>query len=329
MFVLLCALSVSESIKCPKELKTVTGESKMFRCVLSESMTISRKAGVAAVYVHTNTEATAKITNTDMSLSQEIKPGEAYQVFFEQDESEADKCGFQLSAAGGSPLITIWWTKDVKNRATYISDCPGAFYLWDKVLPVNFPSFFDFGDKATLYVKTLQHRRENALALYDMDSKGAFRERSGLTQTLQIGQGSPDNETTFGYKIYSPGYLHISATKFIKANIHLIIGAKEKMDLDFGTTAGYGEMGVIRIKSSTSAIIEAACRQVTENSEEFILNAATESWIWTIFSNIMIAVDVIIGVVSLGFLFYYINPASLFKRPQTEEQKPFLGKAQA
>ena len=241
MFVLLCALSVSESEKCPKELKAVTHESKMFRCVLSESITISRKAGVAAVYVHTNTEATTKITNTEMSLAQEIKPGEAYQVLFGQADASAE-CGFTLSPDGGSPLVTIWWMEEGTERAAYISDCPGAIYQWDKVLPDNFPCFFDFGDKATLYVKTLNHRRENALDLYDMDSKGVYRKRLGLQQTIQTTQGSPDNEASFGYKIYSPGYLLISKTKYIKANINMILGAKEKIDKDFGTTAGYGMM---------------------------------------------------------------------------------------
>ena len=87
----------------------------------------------------------------------------------------------------------------------------------------------------------------------------------------------------------------------------MILGTKRRVAAEFGSTPGYGMMGVIKITDS-KAPVDSECKQFTEKTEThgILMHAAKQSSIWSGLTYFLIAVNVLIFLVSLGYFIYYV-----------------------
>jgi hypothetical protein len=271
------ALGSSSEPACPA---TITTE-RFLRCSLRGAVSLSlATAGSTAVYVHNSRSASLVATAGDFEEPFSVAPGSGIQIFL----SGATTPPLTNSTfACTDCLVTIWHSRCAQTGATFVSDVPGAVFTTggrSRPFAAAYAAFFDFGNSTRFRVDTLQHHREEPLAV------------------VRSGDGGVQALTDFGRSLdlTGPGIFQMASSPILPVSFRIIVGSTDRIPDGFSNTVGLGEFAELSVVDGALLHVPAA------PAPGFVL-PAVENTAWLALSWVFCALSILLII---GCLIYCI-----------------------
>jgi hypothetical protein len=162
-----------------------------------------------------------------------------------------------------------------------VGDGAGAIFIGNSVISHDsFRSFFDFGDKARVFVNYLHHRREDPLIV-----------RHCQSSHKNLSVSSVHNGSFLD--IEGPGIVEILSSPYLEMSFDFVIGSKIRIPSEFSNSPIVGSVVEIGLNQTGGVVVDWGSANVT-----WFITAAPEKEFWRYVAWVMVAVTAAITAVS-------------------------------